>query len=58
MKILANLLIFIALTCVVIGVIAKFCGLIILFPGMRPVSFIVFANTFLLLALVLKLGNE
>ena len=58
MKLVANMLIFIALTSVVVGVVTKFFGVCIMFPGVKPISFIVVANTFLLLALVLKLANE
>jgi len=58
MKLLANLFILLALVCIFIGVVAKFCGFIVLFPDVAPISYIIVANTLLLLALVLKLANE
>ena len=58
MKLVANLLILIALGSIVVGVVAKFLGVVLFFPDVRPSSFVLIANTFLLLALVLKLANE
>ena len=58
MKLVANLLILMALVSIVVGVITKFCGIIILFPDIAAMSYIHIANTFLLLALVLKLASE
>ena len=59
LKLVANLFILIALVSIIIGVCAKYgTGGIVLFPDIRPISFVIIANTFLLLALVLKLANE
>jgi len=58
MKLVANLLIVIALGSVVTGVLTKFLGVTIIFPDIRPVSYVIIANTFLLLALILKTANE
>ena len=58
MKLVANLLIMLALGLVVIGILTRFLGITILFPDINPISYIIIANTFLLLALILKIANE
>ena len=58
MRLVANLLILMALFCAVVGIASRFLNIIIIFPDIRPLSFITVANTFLLLALVMKLANE
>lgn len=58
MKLLANLFIFIAMALIVIGVISKFFNTVVIFSNASPMAHIVFANTCLLIALVLKLAND
>ena len=58
LKLVANLLIMMALSCMVIGVFSGFLRVPMLFPAAEPISFVIVANTCLLLALVLKLANE
>ena len=58
MKLLIRLFIFMGLALMVIGVATKFFDTTILFAGVKPVSYIVFANTCFLIALILKLAND
>lgn len=58
MKILANLFIFISMILIVVGVCTKFFDMVILFPSVKPLSYILVANTCLLIALILKLAND
>lgn len=58
LKLVANLFILIAMVLLVIAFISRFFNIVILFPDIKPISHIVFANTCLLIALVLKLAND
>ena len=58
MKLVANVLIMMGLSCMVIAVFSGFLNVPMLFPAAKPISFVTVANTCLLLALVLKLANE
>lgn len=58
MKILPGLLILIGLALLAIAAVAKFFGVVLLFPNVKLVSHLVLANTCFLLALILKLENK
>ncbi len=58
MKLLANLFIFIGLALVVIGVISKFLDIVVIFSNISPLAHLIFANTCLLVALILKLASD
>lgn len=55
---LSNLLVFMGLGAIVVGVISKFNEVVILFPQISPLAHLVFGNTCLLLVLILKLAND
>jgi hypothetical protein len=58
MKLLIRLFIFMGLASVVIGFFQKFFHTVIVFNNVTPLAHLVFANTCLLLALILKLAND
>lgn len=58
MKILPNLLMLMGLISFAVGVCTKFFGLLIMFPEVSPISYVVVANFFILLALTLKFANK
>ena len=58
MKLLIRLFIFMGLAVLVIGFIQKFFKIPMVFPTIRPLAHLVFANTCFLLALILKLAND
>jgi hypothetical protein len=58
MKSLIYLFVFIGMASLVIGVAQKFFGTMILFTNISSQSHVLFANTCLLMALVLKLVND
>lgn len=58
LKMLANLFVGIAMALLTMAFISKFFNTVVLFPNISPLSHIVFANTCLLLALILKLAND
>ncbi len=58
MKLVATLLIAMGLGCFIIGVASKFCGIILFVSNPSPIAFVVVGNTFLLLALILKVAND
>lgn len=58
LKMVANLFIGIAMALLVVAFISKFFNTVVLFHNVSPQSHILFANTCLLLALILKLAND
>ena len=58
MKLLVQLFIFIGLVSLVVGFIEKFFMITVLFPNIKPLSHLVFANSCMLIALVLKIAND
>lgn len=58
MKLLANLFIFVAMALICVGMAQRFLNMPIIFVTINPLSHIVLANTFLLIALILKLAND
>jgi len=58
MRILPNLLMLMGLASFGIGVCTKFFSLLIMFPEVSPISYVVVGNFFLLLALILKFANK
>ena len=57
-KLLGNLFILIAMGALAAAVVAKFFGIVLIFPKISPLAHLVFANTCLLIALILKLAND
>ncbi|NQT06016.1 MAG: hypothetical protein HQ575_00580 [Candidatus Omnitrophica bacterium] len=58
MKLLPNLFILLGLALIIIGVITRFLGVIVIFPDVKPIAHVVFANTCFLIALILKLAKD
>ena len=58
MKLVINLFIFMAMGLLVVGVAQKFFNTVIIFPNISALAHVVFANSCLLIALILKLVND
>ena len=58
MKLLIRLFVFIGLASLIVGFVQKFFGIVVVFDNIKPSSHVLFANTSVLIALVLKLAND
>jgi hypothetical protein len=58
MKLVPNLFIMFALLSMLVAVVQKFYGISLMFSEVDSISYVIFANTCLLLALVLKLAKD
>ncbi|NQT07102.1 MAG: hypothetical protein HQ575_06135 [Candidatus Omnitrophica bacterium] len=58
MKLLPNLFILLGLVLIIIGAMTRFLGVVVIFPDVKPISHVVFANTCFLIALILKLAKD
>ena len=58
MKLLIRLFIFMGLSVMVIGFYQKFFRTVVLFDNITPLAHLICANTFFLIALILKIAND